>query len=155
MENLKTLFDLIRVLAQRRYQMGEHAFAPLGLNHTEARLLTLLAEAGGSATQDSLSSQLFIDRSNAGRALKQLEHGGYVFRRKDEADKRTNKVEISATGGEAVEKIKQIRAKIVAEFFGDLKDEDAATIVDLLQSAIDANAPAENSAPSPSGTHTT
>lgn len=73
MSNRQELFDLIGALGRRRYQVGEQAFSSLGLNHTEARLLTILDRESGEATQDALSSSLFVDRSNAGRALKSLE----------------------------------------------------------------------------------
>ena len=92
------LFELIGALARRRYQAAERSYAPLGLNHTEARLLTMLAGEGGAATQDALSRRLFVDRSNAGRAFKRLEQAGYVGRRKDDADNRTNLVDITAEG---------------------------------------------------------
>ncbi|MEJ7787147.1 MAG: MarR family transcriptional regulator [Solirubrobacteraceae bacterium] len=48
----------------------------MGLNHTEARLLRMLDEEGGAATQDALSRRLAVDRSNAGRAFKRLEQAG-------------------------------------------------------------------------------
>ena len=80
MNNLNTLFDLIGGLARRRFQTAERYFSTLGLNHTEARLLNLLDRENGAATQDALSNMLFVDRSNAGRALKSLEHEGYIER---------------------------------------------------------------------------
>ena len=83
MRNRQELFDLIGALGRRRYQVGEQAFSSLGLNHTEARLLTILDRESGEATQDALSSSLFVDRSNAGRALKGLEQRRYVSRHKD------------------------------------------------------------------------
>ena len=102
MDSFVRLFDMIGVLARRRYQEAERWFRELGLNHTEARLLTLLNEEGGSSTQEALSNLLLVDRSNAGRALKRLEQGDYVVRQPDEADKRTNLVRMTAKGREAV-----------------------------------------------------
>jgi DNA-binding MarR family transcriptional regulator len=136
MDNFLILFDLIGVLAHRRYQIAEQYFSTLGLNHTEARLLRLLDQEGGEATQDTLSNLLFVDRSNTGRALKSLEQGGYIARRKDEIDKRTNLVEITAKGRETIIEISRLRAKMVQSFFGDLKEDEAGTIVNLLSKAI-------------------
>lgn len=131
-----TLFDLIGELARRRYQTAERYYSVLGLNHTEARLLTLLGQADGVAAQDALSSQLSVDRSNAGRALQRLEQDGYILRRKDKADKRANAVQITAKGRKAVVEISKLRKKIAFNFFGDLKESEAGTIVELLRKVL-------------------
>ncbi len=136
MDGFQTLFDLIGVLARRRYQAAERHFSALGLNHTEARLLTLLREADGAASQEALSSQLFVDRSNAGRALKRLEQDGYVIRCKDDADKRAYVVEMTAKGREASTEISKLRKTIAQSFFGDLREEDAGKIAELLTAAL-------------------
>ncbi len=132
MNSLQTLFDLIGVLARRRYQTAEQYFATLGLNHTEARLLTLLSEEGGAAGQDALSNRLFVDRTNSGRALKHLEDEEYVRRRRDAEDKRANLVEITAKGRKAVAEISKLRKKMAQSFFGDLTEDEAGRVVELL-----------------------
>jgi len=132
MNSLQALFDLIGVLARRRYQTAEQYFATLGLNHTEARLLTLLSEEGGAAGQDALSNRLFVDRTNSGRALKHLEDEEYVRRRRDAEDKRANLVEITAKGRKAVTEISKLRKKMAQSFFGDLTEDEAGRIVELL-----------------------
>ena len=136
MSNRLTLFELIGVLARRRYQTAERCFHSLGLNHTEARLLTILDQQDGVATQDALSAFLLVDRSNAGRALKRLEKGGYIVRRKDDADNRTNLVQITGTGREVVAEVSRIRKAIAQTFFGDLTEAEAGAIVDLLQKTL-------------------
>ena len=133
MNNFITLFDLIGVLARRRYQTAERYFSTLGLNHTEARLLTLLHKENGATTQDALSNLLFVDRSNAGRALKSLEHEGYIERCQHDTDKRTNFVQITARGRETVAEISKLKEKMVENFFGDLNEEEAGEIIDLLR----------------------
>lgn len=130
------LFELIGVFARRRFQEAERSFAPLGLNHTEGRLLAMLAEEGGAAGQDALSRRLFVDRSNAGRAFKRLEEGGYVARRKDAADSRANLVEITAKGRDAAAEVNRLRKEIARSFFGDLTEADAAVVVKLLRKAL-------------------
>ncbi len=137
MDDLMKLFDLIGELARRRYQLAEQHFAALGLNHTEARLLTLLDREDGEATQDALSNMLFIDRSNAGRGLKKLEGKGYIAKQENEGDKRTRIVRITPKGRQAVTKISKLRKKIVQNFFGDLKEEEASVILELLQKSFE------------------
>ena len=136
MDNFLTLFDLIGVLARRRYQAAERSFSALGLNHTEARLLTLLQQQNGAATQEALSNLIFVDRSNAGRALKSLEQAGYLERRKDEADKRSNFVQLTAKGHEAVIEISKLKERMAQSFFGDLTEDEAGEVVDLLTKAV-------------------
>ena len=135
MDRFIVLFDLVGELARRRYQMAEQGFAGLGLNHTEARLLSLLHQKDGSATQDELSSMLFIDRSNAGRGLKRLETGGYVARSKDSADKRANLVQMTQKGRQAVAAISRIRKEMARSFFGNLTAQEAGLLADLLKKA--------------------
>jgi DNA-binding MarR family transcriptional regulator len=136
MDNFLTLFDMIGVLARRRYQAAERHFSTLGLNHTEARLLTLLHQQNGTATQEALSDLIFVDRSNAGRALKSLERDGYVKRRKDNVDKRTNLVQLTATGRKAVTEIAKLKKTMAQSFFGDLKESEAGEVIHLLEKAV-------------------
>jgi len=135
-EGFNELFEIIVVLARRRYQTAERHFTAMGLNHTEARLLTLLGDAGGAAPQDALSGRLIIDRSNAGRGLKRLEQTGYLIRRKDGGDKRANRVEITAKGRAAVREIAMLRDRIARDFFGALREDEARTAVALLRKAL-------------------
>jgi DNA-binding MarR family transcriptional regulator len=130
------LFDLIGVLARRRYQTAERSYAPLGLNHTEARLLRMLDDEAGPSTQDALSRRLSVDRTNAGRAFKRLEQGGYVSRRKDDDDSRANLVDITAKGRAAAAEIRRLGDEMALSFFGDLTERDAATILRLLRKAV-------------------
>lgn len=130
------LFEVIGALARRRYQIAERRYASLGLNHTEARLLRLLANAGGATTQDALSRRLSVDRSNAGRAFKRLEQAGYVARRKDAADSRTNLVDITAEGRDAAAEVERLGSELAETFFGVLTEADAATIAALLRKAL-------------------
>jgi DNA-binding MarR family transcriptional regulator len=130
------LFGMIGALARRRYQAAERSFVAVGLNHTEARLLTLLHADGGAATQDALSRRIFVDRSNAGRALKRLEQAGYIHRRKDQADSRTNLLAITPKGREAAEEVARRSSEMARTFFGELTEAEAATVVELLAKAL-------------------
>lgn len=135
-EPLLRLFEIIGVLARRRFQTAERHFSTLGLNHTEARLLILLVESGGASAQDALSNQLYIDRTNAGRALKRLEQGGYITRGKDETDKRANKVTITPVGREAVKDIAALRQAIAEEVLVGLSTQDLDNVADRLMKTL-------------------
>lgn len=136
MNNFLELFELIGVLARRRYKAAEQYFSALGLNHTEARLLMLLHQENGVTTQDALSNRLLVDRSNAGRGLKRLEREGYILRSENEDNKKTKLVQITAKGRKTVAEISKLRKKMAQSFFGDLSEEEAGTIAELLQKAL-------------------
>jgi len=56
--------------------------------------------------------------------------------RKEDADKRANLVQISPKGRKAVVEISRLRKKIAQSFFGNLKEDQAGAIVDLLRKAL-------------------
>ncbi len=130
-----SLLDLVGTLARKRFVMAERYFAKIGLNHTEARMLNLLSRAGGTATQEALANQVFIDRSNVGRALKALESEQYILRCKDAADKRSNLVTITPKGEELVVEIQKIGVEMAQSFFGELTESEAETIIKMLSPA--------------------
>jgi MarR family transcriptional regulator, transcriptional regulator for hemolysin len=136
MNGFLRLFDLIGELARRRYQAAERCFSVLGLNHTEARLLTLLGQEDGLAAQDALSNRLSVDRTNAGRALQRLERDGYIRRRTDKVDKRAKHVQITPKGRKAVVEISKLRKQMALSFFSGLKEDQARAIADLLTKSI-------------------
>jgi DNA-binding MarR family transcriptional regulator len=136
MENFLILFDLIGELTRRRRQVGERGYAVLGLNLTEARLLTLLHRQGGTATQETLSNLISVDRSNVGRGLKRLEQAGQIERVKDDADKRTNLVQMTAKGQATVAEIAKLRGEMAHSFFGELTDDEAGSVVAMLRKAL-------------------
>jgi MarR family transcriptional regulator for hemolysin len=137
MDTRYVLFDLIGKLARRRHQLGEAAFRPLGLAHTEARLLTILRESGGSASQESLSRRVTIDRSNVGRSLQGLEANGFVERSPSDTDKRAKLVVLSAKGAEAAKEIERIRKEMATTFFGRLTEEEAERVLKILEAAME------------------
>ena len=131
-----TLCDLVGELARRRYQAAERCFSALGLNHTEARLLTLLHHQAGSASQDALSAGLPVDRSNAGRALERLERDGHIVRTKDGDDKRAKRVRLTPKGRRMVVEVAKLQTKMAMGFFGELTLVEAAAVVALLKKAL-------------------
>lgn len=132
------LFELIGELSRRRYQLGERAFAKVGLNHTEARILSLLVGMAESPTQDALSSRLTVDRSNAGRAIKGLEQRGLVAREKDTSDGRTSRVQLTDDGLKMAQGIDRMRTDMARALFPQLGDEEADVLIGLLVSAMSA-----------------
>lgn len=133
MADYKKLFDLIGDVSRHRYRLAESYFAAMGLNHTEARLITLLTQAGGMSAQDVLSNQLLIDRSNAGRALQKLEKQGYIQRQPSQNDKRTNQVSLTTKGQATAKEIERIAKQMATAFFAPLNQDDARHLLSVLE----------------------
>jgi DNA-binding MarR family transcriptional regulator len=136
MDSFLALFDLVGEVGRRRQYAAEKCYSVIGLSHSEARLLSLLEWAGGTATQDALSNLVYLDRSNSGRTLRRLEQAGYVVRRKDDTDKRANVVRISAKGRKAVIEVMKLRKKLAQRFFSGLEENEADSITILLRKVI-------------------
>src|SRR5687767_9061421 len=148
MKSFERLSDLIGAFARRRHQMAEKSLATIGLNHTEARLLTLLRQSG-AATKDVLSNQVFVHRRNASRALKHHEQTVHVVTRRDQAGRRAQLGEPTRKGCQAVVAISRLRKSMARGFFGDLKPAKADTIADLLERALNPTGSAEDGPSSP------
>lgn len=131
MEASSALFDLIAALARKRYRLAEREFALIGLNHTEARIISLLVAQDGR-TQDGLSSAMIIDRSNVGRALKTLEDRGCLVRKKSLEDKRTSAVFLTAKGRRLSKTIGQAKRRMVAAFSAQISAKEAGSAVAVL-----------------------
>lgn len=139
MDSFSELFEVIGVLARRRYQSAERNFAALGLNHSEARILMLLEQEAGTATQDTLANLLFIDRSNVGRAMKGLEQQGYIIRCKNDNDKRANLVHLTPEGSATLVEIRETKQKIIDGFFKDMTAEEARQATRLMKKSMSAD----------------
>ena len=136
MNHYAVLFDLIGDLARKRFHAAEQTFGTIGLGHSEARLLNLLGQLGGSASQTTLSTRMVLDRTNTGRALARLEQSGDIERIPSPVDKRSNDIALTDKGRITLQTIADLRQEIIASFFGDLTTSEAATAIRLLRKAI-------------------
>jgi DNA-binding MarR family transcriptional regulator len=136
-DSFAALFELIGRLARRRYRQAERAYAQLGLDHTEARLLRRLGEAGGATDQEDLTGALYVDRTNAGRALQRLETAGLLTRQKTQADRRRNHVRITPQGQRTARDLARLRRGLIKTFCGELSPADAAAAYALLSKVGD------------------
>ncbi|PKM52296.1 MAG: MarR family transcriptional regulator [Firmicutes bacterium HGW-Firmicutes-7] len=87
----------ISVLYRQFQSFINHALKDLDISSSEyAFLLTLYYREGVS--QETLSSHLYIDKAATARAINLLESKGYVIRKKDEVDRRKNRIYITEKG---------------------------------------------------------
>lgn len=130
------LFEAIGALARRRRLLADKAFGAIGLTHTEARILSLLHEHGGEASQDQIAAKIGVDRTNVGRAFQRLETQGLVARTRDPSDGRAKQVALSKDGARKVTEIQRARSDMAATFFGELTEQEATEAARLLQRAL-------------------
>ncbi len=131
MEISEKFFDIFTKLGQWRLKQVEKALNPLSISHTDLHILMLLYEKE-SLTQEEISSQAIVDRSNVGRALKKLEKRNLIAKKKNSRDKRTFNVILTEKGKEFKEEAYKIKKNIVQIFAANLSEKDIETIIKLL-----------------------
>ncbi len=90
-----------------------------------------------SATQDELSSYLYIDKSATARAVKSLEQKGYVTKSKDDRDKRFNRIILTDKAKKHEDEIRQ-RILRWGEFLTEGLDEETIDIIlTVLENMVD------------------
>jgi MarR family transcriptional regulator, lower aerobic nicotinate degradation pathway regulator len=94
--------------------------------------ILLLLEAIGQASQQHLAQTLTIDRANMVTLLDTLEEREFIERQADPLDRRRHVVKLTASGQEALQQIRQARAKVDAAFFAGLDNEEQETLHLLL-----------------------
>lgn len=119
------LIKWISIAARYGRMYLDREFDQYGINSSQHMLIKKLCKKQGMK-QEELYSSVYVNKSNIARALKQLEEGGFVTRRKDEQDKRVIRVYPTEKARELYPKIVEIQAKWEAELKSMLSQEDLA-----------------------------
>ena len=101
----KTIGRMVSILYRQSRIYLNTVLKPYGITSAEYPFLLYLYNKDG-ATQDDLACYLLIDKAATARAIRTLEVKQYVYRQKDEADKRYNRVFLTDKAREAEEEIK-------------------------------------------------
>jgi DNA-binding MarR family transcriptional regulator len=129
-------FVLLHSMMKKMWKIADRELAPLEICHTEMQILMALyffyADGCG---QEELVSQLDVDRSNVGRALKKLERLHYIERRKDEKDRRAYRVFLTEHGRAIREQIVTIREAMKRTFTLEMTDQEIEMLTSLLKKA--------------------
>jgi DNA-binding MarR family transcriptional regulator len=136
MSNQQDIFALLHSVMKRMRKLAEKELYSFGITSTEMRVLVVLylLHPEGCA-QDIIVSQLDIDRSNVGRALKKLERLNYIHREKNEKDGRAYRVSLTDSGRDIRDQILQIRSNIKEVFLKRFSDQELDTFINLLMRA--------------------
>lgn len=131
MNTKEEFFDLFSRLGKKRVQLAEKEIIPLGLSHTELKILMLLYNEDGQ-TQDMLSSEIILDRTNVGRALKKLEKNGYITRKQSRKDRRINLVFLTKKAVTARELLQSVKMRVMEEFCEGLSQDEIGHLVEII-----------------------
>lgn len=94
-------YRLITVAARLVQRRQDDALAHLGL--TRAAVIALEGLAAGPLNQERLAEAIRVQSQTLGRVLARLEAGGHITRRRQPADRRQFKVELTEAGRTALE----------------------------------------------------
>ncbi|WP_019451440.1 MarR family winged helix-turn-helix transcriptional regulator [Cupriavidus sp. BIS7] len=87
----------LRKATRRISQLYDAVLAPCGLSVSQRSVL-LHVSRGDRPTMTELAHAMVLDRSALARNIQPLERDGYLIQTRDEADGRSRRVELTATG---------------------------------------------------------
>ena len=109
------------------------ALAPHGLRPRHLAALIELRDRG-ELSQQALCGQLHVDPTNLVEILNELEDKGYASRRRDPADRRRHRVEVTRRGLAVIEKVGAVMDGVEEELLAGLEAGDRAELERLLVS---------------------
>lgn len=99
----------------------DSVFPDSDIGHGPRRFLVEIALNPGH-TQEEISERLLMDKTTTARAVKQLEHLGYITRKRDDADRRRYHLDPTAKGVALLPQVLEARRrahKALSEGFSD------------------------------------
>ena len=82
--------------------------------------------------QEQLSKNLIIDKSATARAIKSLEEKEYIIRKKDDNDKRTNRIKLTKKGIEIKDRLSNLLEEWNNEITSDIDKNLLNTVIDTI-----------------------
>ena len=83
-------------------------------------------------SQEQLSKNLIIDKSATDRAIKSLEEKEYIIRKKDDNDKRTNRIKLTKKGIEIKDRLSNLLEEWNNEITSDIDKNLLNTVIDTI-----------------------
>ena len=83
-------------------------------------------------SQEQLSKNLIIDKSATARAIKSLEEKEYIIRKKDDNDKRTNRIKLTKKGIEIKDRLSNLLEECNNEITSDIDKNLLNTVIDTI-----------------------
>jgi len=135
MTNHKSVGRYISILFRQGQNYITNEMKSHDIGRGQFIFLLVLYEHDG-ISQESLSSNLMIDKATTARAISKLEDAGYVVRKTDTKDRRVKNVYLTTKGRD----IKPILTeKLIAWtdiLMSDLEEHEKETLIDLLDKMV-------------------
>ena len=112
----------------------------LGMPMRDLIALSYLRDHHGCPQQD-LVDVMTMDASNVVLVLNNLEERGHIARRRDPADRRRHRVEITDTGCDALERAEQAQRGVEEDVLQALNAQDRTILWALLTRAVESAEP--------------
>ncbi len=132
----KSVGRLVSILYRKNQVYLNGVLKPLGITAAEVPVLTFLFRNDG-VSQEQLSSFLVIDKASITRALQTLAAKGYVRKERDPADRRSNRVFLTAQATEREERIYALLRQWTAMLTEGLDRQAVGTMFDVLERMAD------------------
>ena len=104
---------------------------PLGLTRAQWRVIVHLHRSDG-LTQSDLAELLDVGKVSVGGLIDRLEHSGWVERRDDPQDRRSNLIYLTKKGRAIEKEMEKTGRELTRQTLRDLGPDERAQLVDLL-----------------------
>jgi DNA-binding MarR family transcriptional regulator len=111
--------------------------AGVAIDRASAPILRLLADAPKPVRLGALADRLAVEAPHVTRQVQRLERSGHVERVPDPDDGRAQRVRITPKGAEAVECVRAVGRRRMAEALADWSDEDRHRLAVLCHRMVD------------------
>lgn len=111
--------------------------AGVAIDRASAPLLRVLADAPEPVRMGALADRLAVEAPHVTRQVQRLERGGLVERVPDPDDGRAQRVRITPRGAEAVECVRAVGRRHMAEALADWSEEDRHRLAVLCHRMVD------------------
>ena len=111
----------------------EHSVAPTGLTLPQLLVLRSIEAAGAPLTPTRLAQNLGLETQSVTNLLDRLEHKGWVRRVRDQQDRRSLRLELTAAGATKLQEAWPLGTTCLAQVFAGLPPEEMATFTALFK----------------------
>jgi DNA-binding MarR family transcriptional regulator len=125
--------DIARLMTTQYNRLAK----PVGLTRSQWRVIIHLHRQDG-LTQSELATLLTVGKVSIGGLIDRLEHSGWIERRADERDRRSNRIFLTKKGHELDKEMISAGAKLAKQTLKNLTDDESMMLESLL-SAVRAN----------------
>ncbi len=127
--NHEALLNLVRT-SSMLLKLSDRFFSHFGLTDAQFNILMILNDYDSEGlSQQELSDQLIVTKSNMVGLVDRLEKAGYVKRKSHPTDRRFYRIVLTANGRETIERVKKSYFEEVDKMMGVLTDSQKKSLI--------------------------